>query len=171
MNVGRIPWLFSESVWLKTWLSSIGNSGTCLGQFQCVTGKICAVGTEENGCEGKGGGAGHLEMGSGRNGCFVCGCEAAGGCPGRSWALTGPWEESAWNGACSLSPCPHSSLVLFCQHPINNSLAPLTALTSLGAPNLSPLPPSVPHKPGVALDANPASKMDILTYWEAFLVY
>lgn len=42
--MGRIPRLFSESVWLKTWLSSVGSSGSCPGQFQRVTGKICTIG-------------------------------------------------------------------------------------------------------------------------------
>lgn len=67
------------------------------------------------------GGEGHLEMGSDRNGCWVCGFGAGGGCPGRSWALTGLWEGSPWNGAHPLCPCPHSSPVLFSQHPITNS--------------------------------------------------
>lgn len=53
-----------------------------------------------------------------RNCYCLCGFEAtgewsAGALGGAGWAMMGPWEESALNRACSLSPCFHSSPLLF----------------------------------------------------------
>lgn len=131
-----------------------------------------------NGSKGKRGGLGHLEVGSSnRNDCWACGFEAAGGCscPGRSWALTGPWEESAWveHVPCLLVP---TALLLVSQHTITTSIllsSLLAALTPLCAKPLLPACPFCPslchRSQGWHLDANPDSKMECSYRWEGFM--
>lgn len=172
--MGRIPCLSSESVWSKMWLSARGSPGSCPGQFQCVTGKICTTGTgakvrEEDWDPWKGDLTGMIA------GCVGLKLQVGCRCPGRSWALTGPWEESAWmeHVPCLLVP---TALVLFSQHTITTSIPLSSLLAALTPLCAKPLLPACPFCPSLChrsqawhLDANPASKMGCSYRWEGFM--